>query len=66
MPTVDQIDLDGVDAERADVEEALAVDVEEWKAEIPLIEEWFAKIGDDNLPTSIRDEFEALKQRLGA
>ncbi|WP_218610026.1 phosphoenolpyruvate carboxykinase domain-containing protein [Pseudonocardia sp. KRD291] len=39
------------------------VDVEEWKAEIPLIEEWFDKIGD-NLPTSIRDEFEALKQRL--
>ncbi|MBW0101808.1 hypothetical protein I4I78_05135 [Pseudonocardia sp. KRD-291] len=41
----------------------LNVDVEEWKAEIPLIEEWFDKIGD-NLPTSIRDEFEALKQRL--
>ena len=66
VPTADQIDLEGVDAERADVEEALAVDVEEWKAEIPLIEEWFAKIGDDNLPTSIRDEFDALKQRLGA
>ncbi|MBN9736742.1 Phosphoenolpyruvate carboxykinase [GTP] [Pseudonocardia sp. Ae168_Ps1] len=66
VPTADQIDLEGVDAERADVEASLAVDVEEWKAEIPLIEEWFEKIGDDNLPSSIRDEFEALKQRLGA
>ncbi|MCM3846005.1 phosphoenolpyruvate carboxykinase (GTP) [Pseudonocardia sp. DR1-2] len=66
VPTADQLDLDGVDAERSDVEASLAVDVEEWKAEIPLIEEWFATIGEDNLPTSIRDEFEALKQRLGA
>ena len=53
--------------EWSDVDIAVrAVDVEEWKAEIPLIEEWFATIGEDNLPTSIRDEFEALKQRLGA
>ena len=64
VPTADQIDLDGLDAERADIDAALEVDVEEWKAEIPLIEEWFAKVGD-NLPTSMRDELEALKQRLG-
>ena len=48
----------------ADMAAALAVDVEEWKAEIPLIEEWFDKIGD-TLPTSMRDELEALKLRLG-
>ncbi|SFN22498.1 phosphoenolpyruvate carboxykinase (GTP) [Pseudonocardia ammonioxydans] len=65
VPTADQIDLEGLDAEPADIAASLAVDVEEWKAEIPLIEEWFAKVGD-NLPSSIRDEFEALKQRLGA
>ena len=65
VPTADQIDLDGLDADPADIAASLAVDVEEWKAEIPLIEEWFAKVGD-NLPSSIRDEFEALKQRLGA
>ena len=50
--------------DRADVEAALDVDLEEWKAEIPLIEEWFEKIGD-SLPTSMRDELEALKLRLG-
>ena len=36
-----------------------------WLEELPLIEEWFASIGD-GLPTSMRDELEALKQRLGA
>src|SRR5918993_1800557 len=62
VPTADQIDLDGLDAPRADIEAALAVDVEEWKAEIPLIEEWFDKIGP-SLPTSMRDELDALKLR---
>ena len=65
VPTADQIDLEGLEADPADIAASLAVDVEEWKAEIPLIEEWFEKVGD-NLPSSIRDEFEALKQRLGA
>jgi phosphoenolpyruvate carboxykinase (GTP) len=65
VPEADQIDLDGVTEPMEDIEAALAVDVDEWKAEIPLIEEWFTKVGD-KLPTSMRDELEALKQRLGA
>ncbi|MPY77565.1 MAG: phosphoenolpyruvate carboxykinase (GTP) [Actinophytocola sp.] len=65
VPTADQIDLNGIeDTPLADIEASLAVDVDEWRAEIPLIEEWFDKIGD-KLPTSLRDELEALKQRLG-
>ncbi|HWO58603.1 MAG TPA: phosphoenolpyruvate carboxykinase domain-containing protein, partial [Umezawaea sp.] len=64
VPTADALDLSGLDASTEDIETSLKVDVDEWKAEIPLIEEWFAKIGD-KLPTSLRDEFEALKQRLG-
>ena len=32
-------------------------------AELPLIEEWFEKIGTA-LPTSMRDELESLKTRL--
>ncbi|PRY45788.1 phosphoenolpyruvate carboxykinase (GTP) [Umezawaea tangerina] len=63
VPTAEALDLSGLDAATADIETSLEVDVEEWKAEIPLIEEWFTKIGD-KLPTSLRDEFEALKQRL--
>ena len=42
-----------------------AVNVDEWKKEIPLIEEWFDFVGE-KLPTGIKDEFEALKQRLNA
>jgi phosphoenolpyruvate carboxykinase (GTP) len=64
VPTPEQIDLDGLDVDPEDVAAALAVDAEEWKAEIPLIEEWFDKVGA-KLPTSMRDELEALKLRLG-
>jgi phosphoenolpyruvate carboxykinase (GTP) len=64
VPDPDQLDLDGLDADRADLAEALEVDLAEWKAEIPLIEEWFETVGD-SLPTSMRDELESLKLHLG-
>ena len=64
VPSADQLDLRGFDAPRADVEAALEVDVAEWRDEIGLIEEWFDSIGEA-LPTSMRDELDALKLRLG-
>ena len=64
VPGAGDIDLDGLDVDAADVAEALRVDVEEWRDELPLIEEWFEFVGE-KLPTSVKDEFEALKQRLG-
>jgi GTP-dependent phosphoenolpyruvate carboxykinase len=39
-------------------------DPEEWKAEVPLIEEWFRKIGDKT-PSTLLTELDALKARLG-
>ncbi len=63
VPSVEDMDLDGLDASPADVAAALAVKPAEWRAELPLIEEWFEFIGD-KLPTGVKDEFEALKQRL--
>ena len=45
VPTPEQLDLAGLDAPAADVAAALEADVEEWKAEVPLIEEWFDKVG---------------------
>ncbi|KQU36624.1 MULTISPECIES: phosphoenolpyruvate carboxykinase (GTP) [unclassified Rhodococcus (in: high G+C Gram-positive bacteria)] len=63
VPTADALDIDGLDVATADVAEALAVNVDEWKKEIPLIEEWFDFVGE-KLPTGIQDEFDALKQRL--
>ena len=64
VPTVADLDLDGLAEPAEDIAASLVVDVEEWKAEIPLIEEWFAKIGG-KVPTGLRDELETLKQRLG-
>ncbi|NUT52192.1 MAG: phosphoenolpyruvate carboxykinase (GTP) [Saccharothrix sp.] len=64
VPTASELDLAGLDAPREDVEAALEFDADEWRAEIPMIEEWFAKIGE-KVPTSLRDELEALKLRLG-
>ncbi|OZD17644.1 MULTISPECIES: phosphoenolpyruvate carboxykinase (GTP) [Nocardiaceae] len=65
VPTAEALDISGLDTTTQDVAEALAVNVDEWKAEIPLIEEWFDFVGE-KLPTGIKDEFDALKQRLGA
>ena len=63
VPAIGDMDLDGLDVPESDVIEALRVDAGEWRAELPLIEEWFDFLGE-KLPTSIRDEFESLKQRL--
>lgn len=64
VPSAADLDLDGLDVSAADVDQALIVDADEWRAELPLIEEWFEFVGD-KLPTGLRDEFDALKQRLG-
>jgi len=63
VPPVGGLDLDGLDAPDEDIDAALRVDVDEWRAELPLIAEWFDLVGD-KLPTSMRDELEALKVRL--
>jgi len=57
------MDLNGLDVAEADVAEALTVNPDEWRAELPQIEEWFDFIGEQ-LPTSLKDEFDSLKQRL--
>jgi phosphoenolpyruvate carboxykinase (GTP) len=63
VPGTEDLDLDGLDADAADVELALRVNADEWREELPMIEEWLEFIGE-KLPTGIKDEFEALKGRL--
>ena len=63
VPSAGDLDLDGLDVTASDVATALAVNAAEWREELPLIEEWFEFVGD-KLPTGVKDEFEALKQRL--
>ncbi|MCL8025299.1 phosphoenolpyruvate carboxykinase (GTP) [Nocardioides bruguierae] len=65
VPTPESLDTDGLEMTAAELEAALAVDADEWRAELPQIEEWFARFGDD-LPSVLRDELEGLRARLGA
>ena len=63
-PTPDGLDVDGLAMSAEDLEVCLAVDTDEWKAELPQIEEWFERFGD-TLPTTLWTELDALKARLG-
>jgi phosphoenolpyruvate carboxykinase (GTP) len=63
VPTAKAIDTAGLAMSAEELDQALTVDVDEWRAELPLITEWFDKIGP-SLPTSMRDELDALKLRL--
>ena len=65
VPAPGTLDVDGLDVTPEAIEAALAVDVDEWKAEIPQIQEWFEKFGDD-LPAVLWTELDGLKARLGA
>ena len=64
VPTSADLDLSGLSESIEDIDLSLAVDVDEWEAELPMIDEWLAKFGD-RLPSSLHDELDTLKQRLG-
>lgn len=59
----EEIDVEGLDVPAEDVVAALAVNDDEWRKEIPLIEELFEFVGD-RLPSGLQDELAILKQRL--
>ena len=64
VPTPDAIDTTGLDVSREQMEELLRVDTEGWRAEVPLIQEYYAQFGD-RLPQALADQAETLGQRLG-
>ncbi len=63
VPSPSAIDTEGLDISTEQLEAALRVDVDEWKAEIPQINEWFEQFGD-TLPTTLWTELDGLKARL--
>jgi phosphoenolpyruvate carboxykinase (GTP) len=63
VPAAGGIETEGLDLSAEELEALLAVDPEEWKAELPLIHEHFATFGD-RLPQALRDQLAALEQRL--
>ncbi len=64
VPAPGALDTEGLDITDAQLTKALEVDVNQWRDEIPGIEEWFAKIGS-KVPSALRDELESLTLRLG-
>ncbi|MGL5929160.1 MAG: phosphoenolpyruvate carboxykinase domain-containing protein, partial [Dermatophilaceae bacterium] len=64
VPAPGAIDTTGLDRTEEQVAAAVGVDDDEWRAELPSIEEWFARFGD-TLPSALRDELDALRSRLG-
>ena len=64
VPTPDSLDTDGLDLDDETLAAVLEVDADEWRAEIPLVQEWFEKFGD-KLPGVLWAELDALKARLG-
>jgi phosphoenolpyruvate carboxykinase (GTP) len=65
VPAPGALDTDGLDLTEDRLSAALDVDVEEWRAELPQIQEWFEKFGDD-LPAVLWTELDGLRARLGA
>ncbi len=65
VPAVDGgLDLDGLEVSRADLEELLRVDTDEWRAELPGIESHYATFGG-RVPARLQAQVEALRERLG-
>jgi len=64
VPTPESLDVAGLGITSEDLDAVLRVDVEEWRAEVPAVTEWFTKFGD-KLPAVLWAELDALKARLG-
>src|SRR5579872_7084318 len=64
VPAPGAIDTDGLDIDKEAMAELLAVDDDDWRAEVPLIREHYAKFGD-HLPVELADQVDALERRLG-
>ena len=64
VPAPGALNLEGLDLAPGQLEELLTVDEEAVKAELPQVEEHLERFGDD-LPGPVRDQLQALKERLG-
>jgi phosphoenolpyruvate carboxykinase (GTP) len=65
VPEVADLDTIGLDIQDDQVDELLSVDIEGWKAEVPLIKEHFAQFGS-HLPEEMNIQVKALEERLKA
>jgi phosphoenolpyruvate carboxykinase (GTP) len=62
-PKAEDLELSGLSLSSEQINEVLAVNLEEWRDELPLIQEWFEKIGS-KLPSELVAELETLKTKV--
>ncbi len=65
VPDIDKLDLSNLNLSRKDLETLVEVDKSDWKQELVSISEYYANTYKDNLPAILKQEFNALKARLG-
>lgn len=63
LPKADDINLDGLDMTKEDLEKILDVDKDAWKKELEGVEELYAKFGDA-LPEELEAELQTVKKNL--
>jgi phosphoenolpyruvate carboxykinase (GTP) len=63
LPEPKDLDTSGMSLPAGTLERILSVDMDGWRAEVPLIREHFAKFGD-RLPKGMSEEVDKLEQRL--
>ncbi|HLR96829.1 MAG TPA: phosphoenolpyruvate carboxykinase domain-containing protein [Jiangellaceae bacterium] len=63
IPTPESIDTAGLDLPDEELAAALAVDPQEWQAEIPDIEEWFERLGP-TVPQAMHEQLDRLRASL--
>ena len=65
VPSPASLDVDGLNLPPEALEAVLTVDAEEWRAELALIEDWFAMLGP-RLPAALHTELDSLAARVGS
>ena len=64
VPRPGELNLDGLEVSKADLEALLSVDRDEWSAELPEIRGFFDRFGS-RLPAELSGSLDALAERLG-
>lgn len=64
VPAAGGLDTDGLQISAEEVAELLTVDPAEWEAELPQVEEHFARFGE-HLPRQLHEQLADLERRLG-
>jgi len=63
LPTPESLPSEGLNLAPGALDELLSVDEDEWRVEMPLIEEHYSVFGD-RLPSALHDELDNLAKRL--